>query len=135
VLADVAGDLKAREAALDRRAGELAAREAAFGAIQARLETQLAALERYRADLAGLLGAIADADEAELAQLTKVYETMKPKQAAAVFDGLDRTTLLTLAGRMREPKLAAVLALMEPARARAVTAALAAERTPPPLRP
>jgi len=81
------------------------------------------------------LGQVSARDEAELAQLAKVYETMKAKQAAAVFDGLEREILLALARRMRDTKLAAILALMEPARARQVTMALAADTGPSGRRP
>lgn len=134
-LADVAADLKAREEALSRRASELAVREAALNALKPRLDGQLGELERYKAELEKLLGLVSARDEAELAQLAKVYETMKAKQAAAVFDGLEREILLALARRMRDTKLAAILALMEPARARQVTMALAVETGPPGRRP
>ncbi len=64
-------------------------------------------------------------DEASWAGLVKVYETMKPRDAAAIFNDLDMAVLLQVLDRMKESKAAPVLAAMQPDRARIVTADLA----------
>ena len=58
----------------------------------------------------------------------KIYETMKPKAAAAVFDRLEMPVLLELVTRMKEARAADVMARMRPDRAEAVTRELAHRR-------
>jgi flagellar motility protein MotE (MotC chaperone) len=69
--------------------------------------------------------------QARIAQLIKVYEAMKAKNAAAIFDPMALELLLPIVRGMRETKVAAIIADMEPAKARALTAELAWERPLP----
>jgi len=55
----------------------------------------------------------------------KVYESMKPKDAAAILAQLDDKVRLQVAGRMKERNLASVLAQMPPNEARKLTEKLA----------
>jgi len=61
--------------------------------------------------------------------LVKLYEGMRPRDAAAIFNGLDKPVLLEILDRMKPAKASPVIALMEPESARQVTAELAARRT------
>lgn len=56
-----------------------------------------------------------------LAALVSLYEGMKPKAAAAVFDKLDTGTLLELAGHMSPRKLSPIIAAMDPEKASRIT--------------
>lgn len=133
-LADVAAELARRAAELDSRERELAVREAAVAAVETRLGAQLGRLEGLKKELEDLARKISGQDEAEIAQLVKTYEAMKARSAAQVFDQLALDLLLPIVRRMREGKLAAILAAMEPARAKQLTAALA-QQTPLPRLP
>jgi flagellar motility protein MotE (MotC chaperone) len=133
-LADVAAELARRAAELDRREQELVLREATVVAVETRLGEQLGRLEALKKELEATASKIREKDEAELAQLVKTYEAMKAKNAAQVFDQLALEVLLPIVRRMREAKLAAVLAAMEPGKAKQVTAALA-QNTPLPRLP
>jgi flagellar motility protein MotE (MotC chaperone) len=53
---------------------------------------------------------------------------MKPKDAARIMEQLDNTVLLDMLERMKEPKVAPILAAMEPAKAKTITAELALRR-------
>ena len=68
-------------------------------------------------------------EEAAWQGLVKVYETMKPREAAAIFNDLAMPVLISVLDRMKETKAAAVLAAMAPDRARDVTTQLALTRT------
>ncbi|CAI9402503.1 hypothetical protein ANOBCDAF_00921 [Pleomorphomonas sp. T1.2MG-36] len=57
----------------------------------------------------------------QMAALVSLYEGMKPKAAAAVFDKLDTGTLLELAGHMNPRKLSPILAAMDPDKASRIT--------------
>ena len=61
--------------------------------------------------------------------MVKLYETMKPRDAATIFNDLDMPVLLQVVDRMKEAKAAPVLAAMQPDKARDVTAQLAKMRT------
>ena len=63
--------------------------------------------------------------EADIQRLTAVYQAMKPKDAARVFDGLDGRLLVDIARLMNPKKLADVVAKMTPEVAQRLTAELA----------
>ena len=69
-----------------------------------------------------------DRDEANWRGLVKLYESMKPRDAAAIFNDLDMPVLLQVVDRMKEIKAAPVLAAMQPDRAQQLTAELAQMR-------
>ena len=57
--------------------------------------------------------------------LVKLYETMKPRDAATIFNELDMPVLLQVLDRMKEGKAALILSAMHPDRAREITDGLA----------
>src|SRR3546814_19626533 len=57
--------------------------------------------------------------------LVKIYESMKPKDAARIFEHLDMEVLLEVVERMKERKTAPILAELDPERASTVTLELA----------
>jgi flagellar motility protein MotE (MotC chaperone) len=60
----------------------------------------------------------------------KIFETMKPVEAARIFEQMDMPVLLDIIERMKERNAAPVLAQMHPARAKQVTGELAKRRQP-----
>jgi flagellar motility protein MotE (MotC chaperone) len=117
--------LAARRAALEERARGLDQREALLATAATGLERQAARLEELQAEIRALVERHDAAEEAKLTSLVKIYETMKPKAAAEIFDRLEMPVLIRVVERMREAKSADVLARMDPAKARQVTAELA----------
>lgn len=65
------------------------------------------------------------ASETDLAQLTSMYENMKPKDAAALFEEMDPGFSSGFLGRMRPDAAAAVLAGLKPETAYAISVILA----------
>jgi flagellar motility protein MotE (MotC chaperone) len=122
---EVLHQLAERRAALDRRERQLDRDAALLATAEADLAAQLERLERLRAEIAATVGAHDAKEEAELADLVKIYETMKPKAAAEIFNRLEMPILVQVVERMRAPKSADVLARMDPAKAKQVTAELA----------
>jgi flagellar motility protein MotE (MotC chaperone) len=122
-------DLRGRRAELDARAAALAVREATLGAAEKRLAGRLDELNALQKRLEALEAERQAHDEANWRGLVKLYETMKPRDAAAIFNDLDLPVLLPVLDRMKESKAAPVLAAMQPERARQVTAELAQMRT------
>lgn len=63
-------------------------------------------------------------EDAQIKELVRVYEKMKPKDAAKILNNLNLTILLDVVKGMQETKLALVLAAMDPKKATEVTTAL-----------
>jgi flagellar motility protein MotE (MotC chaperone) len=120
--------LQERKKALDARESLLAQREAALSAAEKRLEARIEELKSLEQRLKALEAAHQKSEESNWAGLVKLYEVMRPRDAAQIFDDLDMNVVLPVIGRMKEAKAAAILAAMQPEKARAITAALAAER-------
>lgn len=124
-------DLEARKAALEKREQELSMREALLKAGEQELEQKYEELQALRETIEGLLGTQSEEEEARIASLVKIYEGMKAKDAAAIFNTLDIGILLQVMGRMSERKSGPILAEMNPDRARIVTIRLAHEKKMP----
>jgi flagellar motility protein MotE (MotC chaperone) len=118
-------DLRHRSAELDARAAALGEREAVLSAAEKQLAQRVVELTALQARLESLERARKARDEASWAGLVKLYEDMKPRDAATIFNDLDMQVLLPVLDRMKEMKAAPIMAAMQPTRARDVTAKLA----------
>jgi flagellar motility protein MotE (MotC chaperone) len=125
---EVLQQLSKRRAALDQRAAELEQREVLLQAAEKRIDDKIVKLQELQNGIANDLQKRGAEDDARLQSLVKIYEAMKPKDAAQIFEQLDMPVLLSVLQRMKELKTAPILAAMDPAKARAVTMALAAKR-------
>ena len=121
-------DLRARRKELDARDAALALSETVLAATEKRLMARADELIVLQKKLEAMEKARHDHDEANWSELVKVYEGMKPKDAAAIFNDLDLAVALPVFDRMKAAKMAIVLAAMQPERARLVTTQLAQMR-------
>ncbi|MGF7210979.1 flagellar motility protein MotE (MotC chaperone) [Skermanella aerolata] len=131
--AEVFQRLTERREELDRRTRELDQREALLSAAQQRIDQKVTELTELRTNIEGLLRQVDEKQTAQLESLVKIYETMKPKDAARIFEALELPVLLDVVERMREGKSAPVLAAMDPLKAKEVTASLIERRALPTL--
>lgn len=118
--------LGARRAALDARASDMDTRQELLAAAERRVEERLAELKRVEARVQALTGQVDQAQTQRIASLVDVYQRMRAKDAAAVFDALDQDVLVEVASHMKQASLAEVMGKMSPARARQLTQWLAA---------
>ena len=102
-----------------------------LSAAERRIDTKISELAKIKATIEQLLKKHDAKQEAKLKSLVKIYENMKPKDAARIFDRLELSILLDVVERMRESKTARIMANMTPARAKSVTSALAQRGTLP----
>lgn len=123
--------LGARREALDSRAEQLGTQDALMTAAEHRLDERLAELHQLESTVNQLLGQLDEAQAQRVANLVDVYQRMRAKDAAAVFDGLDDGVLVQVASRMRQANLAEVMGNMDPTRARRLTVMLAELSRPP----
>lgn len=123
--------LAGRRAELDKLRHDVALRENLLAATEKRLNSKLAELTGLKNRIQELLKKHDKQQEAKLKSLVKIYETMKPKNAARIFEQLEMDILLDVVERMREAKTAIIFAAMDPAKAKAVTSRLAERRELP----
>lgn len=125
--------LVARRDALDKREELLDIRAALNGQAETRIDRQIEKLAELKTQLEALMKGLDEGEERKIARLVKIYETMKPKAAAEIFNRLDIPILLHVIERMKEAKSAAVLGKMDPAIAKRVTTELARKKERPSL--
>lgn len=113
--------LSKRRDELDKRERLIGDREALLTAAGQEVDHKIAELNRLKGEIEALLGKQQKMEEERLTSLVKIYEGMKPKEAATIFNTLDLDVLLEVISRMNERKSSPILAAMEPDKARIVT--------------
>ena len=106
-------------------------REGLLKAAEKRISRRVSELKQLQKTINDLIKTHDDQQETKIASLVKIYEAMKPKDAARIFEQLDLNTLLIVAERMKERKLAPVMAQMNPEKAKDVTVELSRLRELP----
>lgn len=117
-------ELIIREEALTQRERMLKAFELRLDDKIAELNTIKHDIEKTRAAMLEQAKAFEKSKDERIQTLVNVYEKMKPKDAARIFDNLDLKILLDVVRGMKEAKLAPVLAEMNADKATQVTTRL-----------
>lgn len=130
---EVFQDLAERRKELEAKEREFVTREALLKAAEQELDRKYQELNQLRGELEELLQEQSDEEKARIDSLVKIYEGMKPKDAARIFDTLDLDILTSVVSKMSERKLSPILAAMNPERARTLTILLAEQKTLPSL--
>lgn len=117
--------LSERRRQLDQQGAELTAREELVKAAEARLDERTRAIERRETEMKTQATTEEQQSVAQLASLVVIYESMKPKDAARIFDRLELDVLVPLARKMKPKKVADVVGAMTPEAAQRLTVALA----------
>ncbi|MHB2207081.1 MotE family protein [Methylobacterium sp. CM6257] len=117
--------LGARRDALRQKSEELELREKMLGEAERKLETGLGDLKKAEDKVDSAAKAREDAEKQGLKNIVTMYEAMKPKDAARVFDRLGHDVLVPIVLAMNPRKMAEVLAVMQPETAERLTVALA----------
>lgn len=124
--------LSERRQELDKRGREVDQREALLRVTEQRVDKKIGDLRAMQEQIRKVLG---DADKAQAAQeasMVKIYETMKPKDAAKIFENLDLPVLMSVVSRMKEARVAPILGEMDPVKAKELTTALMEKKPLPP---
>jgi len=128
--------LHARRQELDARARELDVRESLLKAAEKRLDGRMNELKEVEARASGALQRKEEADAARFKGLVTVYENMRPKDAARIFDRLDLKILVEVTNQISPRRMSDILAQMTPEAAERLTVELANRATagdkPPP---
>ena len=106
--------MQERRQELDTRARELDIRESLIKAAEKRMEGQLAEIKETEARIKVATQQKDDAQAARFKGLVTMYENMKPRDAAKIFDRLEIGVLLEVASKIEPRKMADIMAQMSP---------------------
>jgi flagellar motility protein MotE (MotC chaperone) len=122
---DVLTSLSKRRQQLDTRAQSLNMQANLIAAAEQRVDGKIATLKGLQDTMQKLLGQRDAAEQAQLNALVKSYSSMKPTDAARIFNSLDETVELNVAAAMKSDVLGAILAKMQADAAEKLTVRLA----------
>lgn len=128
---DVLQKLTERRTTLDGREKDIERRESMLKAAEDQIDRKVSEMRTLQTTIEGLLRQYNDQEDNKMRSLVKIYENMKPKEAAKIFEQLDMPIMLEVVERMKEQKVAPILAEMDPSKAKNVTAELAQRRQIP----
>lgn len=117
--------LQDRRHELDSRNRELEMRESLLKAAEKRLDAKVNELKDMETKVNAATDAREKADAQRLKGIVSMYENMKPKEAARIFDRLDIKILVDVSTAMNPRTMSAILAQMTPEAAERLTVELA----------
>ncbi len=118
-------DLANRREEIDIREERLSKKVVQLKAAEKQLEQKIIKLKEYEERIKKLLGQYEEKQAKKMASLVKLYSTMKPKDAARIFNDLDLDLLIDMFENMKSTTAAAVLSKMNSDKAQILTAELA----------
>ena len=128
---DLLQQLADRREKIEARTRELDLREGLLKAAEDRIGKKIQEMKSLQVTINSLIKKHDTEQDDKLNSLVKIYQNMKPKNAARIFEELELVVLLMVVERMRERKLAAIMAKMNPVKARVMTIELAKLRKLP----
>lgn len=121
---DLLQKLAERRVVIDAREKELESRVILLAAAEARIDIKIKEFQDLQVTIEALVTEYDKQQSVKLQSLVKIYQNMKPKDAARILEELDMDTLLPVVERMKDRSLAAIMAKMNPQRARDITVEL-----------
>lgn len=121
-------NLSRRRDDLDRWEKNIEIKEQTLDATQKRIDAKIDQIEAMKKEVGELLAQYNEKEDAKIHSLVKIYENMKPKDAARIFNEIEMPILLEVIDKMSEKKVAPVLAEMDSKKAKQVTVELAEQR-------
>ena len=125
---DILKSLKQRREELEEREQELMFKDNTIQLTKAQIDERLKNLQLLKDELKVIIKQYNNKEAEKNAKLVKIYENMKPKEAARIFEEMQLNVLLEVVDKMHETRLAPILASMEPFKAKEITVALVNRR-------
>lgn len=117
--------LQERREELDTRARELEIRENLLKAAEQQLEIRMGELKELETRVQAASQRKDDSEALKFKSLVTMYENMRAKDAAKIFDRLELPVLLDVASQINPRRMSDILAQMDPKSAEELTVALA----------
>jgi flagellar motility protein MotE (MotC chaperone) len=119
--------LQERREELDTRSRELDIRESLIQAAEKRMDAKLSEIKDTESRIKVETQQKDDAEAGRLKSLVTMYENMKPRDAAKIFNGLDSAVLIEVASLINPRTMSEILAQMSPDVAQHLTVDLASK--------
>jgi flagellar motility protein MotE (MotC chaperone) len=117
--------LQSRRQELEARAREIDIRESLLKSAEKRIESKVEEMKAVESRIGSATEAKTEADAARFKGIITMYEGMKPKDAAKVFDRLEMSVLFEIASQIAPRKMSDILGLMAPEAAERLTIEMA----------
>jgi len=117
--------LQSRRQELEARAREIDIRESLLKAAEKRVEARVEELKAIESRITTVNQQKSETDAARFKGIITMYEGMKPKDAAKVFDRLEMSVLFEIASQIAPRKMADILGLMSTEAAERLTVEMA----------
>ena len=117
--------LQSRRQELEARAREIDIRESLLRAAEKRIGSRVEELKAVESRISTATGQKSEADAARFKGIVTMYEAMKPKDAAKVFDRLEMPVLIEIASQIAPRKMSDILGQMSAEAAERLTVELA----------
>jgi flagellar motility protein MotE (MotC chaperone) len=122
--------LQSRRQELEARAREIDIRESLLKAAEKRIESKVQEMKAVESRISAVGEQKAEADAAHFKGIITMYENMKPKDAAKVFDRLEMSVLFQIASQIAPRKMSDILGLMSTEAAERLTTEMARRAGP-----
>lgn len=121
-------ELSKRRETLDKEKADLNVREQVLKATENKIDKKVSELKTLQTQLEELMKQYEQKENSKILSLVKIYESMKPKDAAKIFNELEMPVLLKVVSNMKEIKVAPVIASMDPVKARELSIELSKQK-------
>jgi flagellar motility protein MotE (MotC chaperone) len=122
--------LQSRRQELEARAREIDIRESLLKAAERRIDSRVEELKAVESRITTATDQKSETDAARFKGIITMYEGMKPKDAAKVFDRLEMSVLFDIASQIAPRKMSDILGLMAPEAAERLTVEMARRAGP-----
>ncbi|MDD7314096.1 MAG: hypothetical protein PUH03_07135 [bacterium] len=117
-------ELAERREALDARAKEIDKRAIQLKVAETEIDKKLQQLKEYEQRLEKLINQYSQKEQENINGLVKLYTSMKPKDAARIFNTMDLEITVAILKGMKPSNSSSILSQMDSERAQAITAEL-----------
>ena len=114
-------ELAERREALDLRSKEIDKKAIQLKVTEKEIDKRLKQMKEYEQKLKVLIDEYNAKEKERIASLVKVYSSMKPKEAARIFETLDLDVTVSLLKEMKPSTSSAILAQINPNKAKDIT--------------
>jgi flagellar motility protein MotE (MotC chaperone) len=121
--------LSKRRESIEKEKKELDVREQVIKETESKLDQKVIQLQKLQAQVEDLMKQYDKKEHNKILSLVKIYENMRPKDAANIFNELEMRVLLKVISNMKEVKVAPIIASMNPVKAREVSMELAKQKS------
>jgi len=118
-------ELSKRREKLEIEKKDMDIREQVLKVTEGKIDQKVSELKGLQSQLEELMKQYSQKENSKILSLVKIYETMKPKDAAKIFNELEMPVLIKVVSNMKEVKVAPIIAGMEPSKARDLSIELA----------